>query len=88
MRKTRFTEEQIVKIIAEYSAGAKASDLCRRYGMSNATFYKWKAKYGDMQVSKVKRLKDLEAENWELKKLLADSLLDNSALKGLLAKNL
>jgi len=63
MRKSRFSEEQIVGIIQEYAAGAKASELCRRYGMFDATFYKWKAKYGSMQVNEVKRLKDLEAEN-------------------------
>ena len=63
MRKSRFSEEQIVGIIQEYAAGAKASELCRRHGMSDATFYKWKAKYGGLQVNEVKRLKDLEAEN-------------------------
>ncbi len=88
MRKSRFSEEQIVGIIQEYVAGAKVSELCRRHGMSDATFYKWKAKYGGMQVSDVRRLKDLEAENGKLKKLLAETMLDNAALKGLLAKNL
>jgi putative transposase len=87
MRKSRFSEEQIVGIIQEFAAGAKASDLCRRHGMSDATFYKWKAKYGGMDVRDVRRLKDLEAENGKLKKLLADAMLDNDALKGLLAKN-
>ncbi len=87
MRKSRFTEEQIVGIIQEYAAGAKATELCRRHGMSDATFYKWKAKYGDMQVSEVKRLKELEDENGKLKKLLAETMLDNAGLKGLLAKN-
>ena len=87
MRKSRFTEEQIVGIIQEYAAGAKVPELCRRHGMSDATFYKWKAKYGGMQVCDVKRLKDLEAENGKLKKLLAEAMLDNDALKGLLAKN-
>ncbi len=87
MRKSRFSEEQIVGIIQEYAAGAKAVELCRRHGMSDATFYKWKAKYGDLQVCEVKRLKSLEDENGKLKKLLAESMLDNAALKGLLAKN-
>ncbi len=87
MRKSRFSEEQIVGIIQEYAAGAKVSELCRRYGMSDATFYKWKAKYGGMQVNEVKRLKDLEDENRKLKKLLAEAMLDKDALKGLLAKN-
>jgi len=87
MRKSRFSEEQIVGIIQEYAAGAKVSELCRRHGMSDATFYKWKAKYGGLQVNEVKRLKDLEAENGKLKKLLAETMLDNAALKGLLSKN-
>ncbi len=87
MRKSRFTEEQIVGVIQEYVAGAKVMELCRRHGMSDATFYKWKAKYGDMQVSEVKRLKELEDENGKLKKLLAETMLDNAGLKGLLAKN-
>lgn len=87
MRKSRFTEEQIVGILQEYSAGAKVSELCRRHGMSEATLYKWKSKYGGMTVSELRRLKDLEAENSELKRLLTDAMLDNAGLKGLLAKN-
>lgn len=87
MRKSRFSEEKIVGILQEYVAGAKVSELCRSHGMSNATLYKWKSKYGDMQVSDVRRLKDLEAENGKLKKLLAETMLDNAGLKGLLAKN-
>lgn len=87
MRSSRFTEEQIIAIIQEYASGAKVRDLCRTHGMSDATFYKWKAKYSGMQVSEVKRLRDLESENNKLKKLLAETMLDNAGLKGLLAKN-
>ena len=87
MRKSGFTEEQIVGILREYAAGAKVSELCRKHGMSDKTLYKWKSKYGGLQVSELRRLKDLEAENAELKRLLADAMLDNAGLKGLLAKN-
>ncbi len=87
MRSSRFTEEQIIGIIQAYASGAKVTDLCRTHGMSDATFYKWKAKFGGMQVSDVRRLKDLESENSKLKKLLAEQMLDNAGLKGLLAKN-
>ena len=86
MRKSRFSEEKIVGILKEYEAGAKVAELTRRHGMSAATFYKWKAKYGDMNVSEVKRLRELTDENAKLKKLLAEAHLDNDALKGLLAK--
>ena len=87
MRTSRFTEEQIIGIIREYEAGAQLAELCRRHNISQTTFYKWRAKYGGMAVSDVRRLKALEEENRRLKQLLADTMLDNQALKGLLAKN-
>ncbi len=87
MRTSRFTDEQIIGIVKEYEAGAKLAELCRRHGVSPATLYKWRAKYGGMAVSDAKRLKALEEENRRLKHLLADAMLDNQALKGLLAKN-
>jgi putative transposase len=87
MRTSRFTEEQIIGIVREYEAGVKLAELCRRHNVSPTTFYKWRAKYGGMAVSDAKRLKALEEENRRLKQLLADTLLDNQALKGLLAKN-
>ena len=86
MRTSRFTDEQIIGIVREYEAGSKLAELCRRHGISSATFYKWRAKYGGMAVSDAKRLKALEEENRRLKQLLADTMLDNQALKGLLAK--
>jgi putative transposase len=79
MRKSRFTEEQIVAIIQEYAVGAKVSELCRKHGMSDATFYKWKARHGGLQASDVRRLKDLEDENNKLKKLLAETMLPSRA---------
>jgi putative transposase len=86
MKRTRFTEEQIIGILKEQEAGIPVADLCRKHGVSNASVYKWKAKYGGMDVSEARRLKALEDENARLKKLLADSMLDNAALKDLLGK--
>jgi putative transposase len=79
-------EEQIIGVLREQEAGAKTADVCRRHGISTATFYAWKAKYGGMEVSEARRLKALEDENTKLKKLLADAMLDNVALKDLLSK--
>ena len=86
MQRKRHTEEQIIAILKEHEAGMKTADLCRKYGISGATFYNWKAKYGGLEVSEAKRLKGLESQNAKLKKLLADAMLDNVALKDLLAK--
>jgi putative transposase len=86
MKRARFTEEQIIGILREHEAGAKVADLTRKYGISDATFYNWKAKYGGMDVSEAKRLKQLEEENAKLKKLLAEQMLDAAALRELLAK--
>jgi putative transposase len=86
MKRKRFTEEQIIAILRENEAGAKAADLARKYGVAEATIYNWKAKFGGMDVSDAKRLRALEDENAKLKKLLADSMLDNAALKDLLSK--
>ena len=87
MKRSRFTDEQIIGILKEHQAGLSASDLCRKHGISDATFYKWRSKYGGMEVSDAKRLKGLEEENRKLKKLLAEQVLDNATLKEMLAKN-
>lgn len=86
MKRSRFSEEKIIGILKEQEAGAKVADLCRRHGISDATFYNWKSKYGGLEVSDAKRLKALEDENTRLKKLLADTMLDNAVLKDLASK--
>jgi putative transposase len=86
MKRKRFNEAQIIAVLREHDAGAKAADLARKHGISEATLYNWKAKYGGMDVSDAKRLRSLEDENHKLKKLLAESILDQAALKELLAK--
>lgn len=86
MKRNRFSEEQIIGILKEHEAGVSVADLCRKHGVSDASIYKWKAKFGDMEVSEAKWLKALEDENTRLKRLLADAMLDNVALKDLLGK--
>jgi putative transposase len=86
MKPSRFTEEQIIGILREQEVGAKTADVCRKYGISSATFFKWKAKYGGLEVSDAKRLKALEDENAKLKKLLAEAELDKAMLKEIAAK--
>ena len=88
MRSKRFSEEQIIAVLKESEAGAKTKDLCRRHGISEPTFYNWKAKYAGMTVSEARRLKELEQENAKLKRLLADAELDKAALKDLLHRKL
>ena len=87
MKAKQYNEEQIIAVLKEAEAGAKVSDLCRKYGMSDATYYNWKAKYSGLTVSELKRLKALEEENRRLKQIVAEQALDNRALKELLSKN-
>ena len=87
MKRSRFSEEQIIGILKEHQAGLSAAELCRKHGVSEPTFYKWRSKYGGMEVSDAKRLKALEEENAKLKKLLAESMLDVSTLREMLGKN-
>ena len=88
MKKTRFTENQIIRILNQQEAGRTVSDICREYGIHQATFYNWKSKYGGMNASQLKRLKELEEENLKLKKMYAESSLHNHALKDLIEKTL
>ncbi len=87
MKRKRYSEEQIIRILQEAESGVKTADLCRKYGMSDATFYNWKAKYGGLTVSEAKRLRAIEHENGCLKKIVADQALDIEALKSVVSKN-
>ncbi len=87
MRKSRFSEEQIIGILKEHQAGLSAAELCRKHGISDATFYKWRSRFGGMEASDAKRLRVLEDENAKLKRLLADAMLDVSTLREMLGKN-
>ena len=86
MKRSRFSEEQVIAILREHEAGLKTADLCRKHGISEATFYNWKARFGGLDVSEAKRLKALEEENGKLKKLLAEAMLDNAVLKDLVQR--
>lgn len=86
MKRKKFTEEQIIGILKQAQAGMKIVDLCRQHGISDATFYNWRSKYGGMEVSDAKRLKQLEEENRKLKQMLADTMLENKAIKDVLSK--
>jgi putative transposase len=87
MRKSRFSEQQIIAVLKEHEAGMPTAEVCRRHGISQPTFYSWKSKFGGLEVSEAKRLKSLEDENRKLKKLLAEHVMDNATLKEMLAKN-
>ena len=87
MRKSRFSEEQIIGALKEHAAGLSATELCRKHGISDATFYKWRSRYGGMELSDARKLKALDEENRRLKKLLAESMLDVSTLREMLGKN-
>lgn len=87
MKRSRFTEEQIIGVLKEHQAGLNASELCRKHGISDATFYNWRSKYGGMEVSEAKRLKQLEDENAKLKRLLAEQMMDVATLREMLGKN-
>lgn len=87
MKRSRFTEEQIIGVLKEHQAGLSAAELCRKHGISDATFYNWRSKYGGLEVSEAKRLKQLEDENAKLKRLLAESMMDVSTLREMLGKN-
>ena len=87
MRRSKYSEEQVIGILKEHDAGFSTAEICRKYGVSNATFYKWRGRFGGMEVSDARKLKALEEENRKLKKLLAESMLDVSTLREMLGKN-
>ncbi|GGO33128.1 transposase [Gemmobacter aquaticus] len=87
MKRSRFTEEQIIGVLKEHQAGLSAAELCRKHGISDATFYNWRSKYGGMEVNEAKRLKQLEDENAKLKRLLAEQMMDVATLREMLGKN-